>query len=189
MNWLNETRLKIVEIATLTTWNNAKFNMRARDARVRDVKFIESFLTIVYKMKKFSNREMIFSIDIILKKRRIITSINFEIENAIHISSTFVILDNDEFARFLTLIKQKVVDHMIKMSNVKDEMNFYKFQNFNSIMRKFLSKTRLIWKKFIWWSSNLTTRQTILKFLTFNQIWSSMKYREQKRRLTLTLNS
>ena len=81
-------------------------------------------------MKKFSNREMIFSIDIILKKRRIITSINFEIENAIHISSTFVILDNDELARFLTLIKQKVVDHMIKKSSVKNEMNFHKFRKF-----------------------------------------------------------
>ena len=102
--------------------------MRARDARIRDVKFIESFLTIVYKMKKFSNREIIFSIDIILKKRRIITSINFEIKNAIHISSMFVIFDNDELARFLTLIKQKIVDHMIKKSNVKDEMNFHKFR-------------------------------------------------------------
>ena len=104
--------------------------MRARDARVRDVKFIESFLTIVYKMKKFLNREMIFSIDIIMKKRRIITSINFEIENAIHISSTFVILDNDELARFLTLIKQRIIDHMIKKSSVKDEMNFHKFREF-----------------------------------------------------------
>ena len=102
--------------------------MKVRDARVRDVKFIESFLTIVYKMKKFSNREIIFSIDIILKKRRIITSINFEIENAIHISNTFVILDNDEFAKFLTLIKQKVVDHIIKKSNVKNEINFHKFR-------------------------------------------------------------
>ena len=102
--------------------------MKARDARIRDVKFIESFLTIVYKMKEFSSREMIFSIDIILKKRRIITSINFEIENAIHISSTFVILDNDELARFLTLIKQRIVDHIIKKSNVKNEMNFYKFR-------------------------------------------------------------
>ena len=102
--------------------------MRVRDAKVRDVKFIESFLTIVYKMKEFSNREIIFSIDIILKKKRIITSINFELENAIHISNTFVILDNDELARFLTLIKQKVVDHKIKKSSVKDEINFYKFR-------------------------------------------------------------
>ena len=104
--------------------------MRARDTRVQNVKFIENFLTIIYKMKEFSSREMIFSIDIILKKRRIITSINFEIENAIHISNTFIILDNDEFARFLTLIKQKVVDHMIKKSSVKNEMNLHKFRKF-----------------------------------------------------------
>ena len=104
--------------------------MRVRDARVRDVKFIESFLTIVYKMKEFSNREMIFSIEIILKKRRIITSINLEIENAIHISNTFVILDNDELARLLTLIKQRIVDHMIKKSSVKDEINLHRFRKF-----------------------------------------------------------
>ena len=121
--------------------------MRVRDARIRDVKFIESFLTIVYKMKKFSNREIIFSIDIILKKRRIITSINFEIENTIHISNTFVILDNDELARFLTLIKQRVVDHMIKKSSVKDEVNFHKFRKFQFNNEKVFIKNTFDLKK------------------------------------------
>jgi len=47
--------------------------------RIDEMIFIERLLTIIQKMKRLSSKEVIFSIDVILEQRWIITSIMLEV--------------------------------------------------------------------------------------------------------------
>ncbi len=49
------------------------------DNRIDDMIFIECLLTIIQKMKRFSSKEVIFSINVILEQRWIITFIMLEV--------------------------------------------------------------------------------------------------------------
>jgi len=83
-------------------------------------------LTIVQKIKRFSNKEIIFLVDIVLKQKRAKTSITFEVQNAINILRFFVIFNNNRFTRFLTLFRQRIDTNIIDKNSIKDEINFYK---------------------------------------------------------------
>ena len=69
------------------------------------MKLIKSFLTIVNEVKRFSSRKISFLIDIIFEEWQTISPIEFEVQNTIDISSSFVILSYDRFVRFLTLAR------------------------------------------------------------------------------------
>jgi len=85
-------------------------------------------LTIVQKIKKNLNREIIFLVDVVLKQNKVKTSITFKIQNAINILKFFVIFDNNRFTRFLTLFKQRIDSNVTNKSSIKDKINFYKYK-------------------------------------------------------------
>ena len=53
---------------TITVRNCTRIDMRFKSDRVEDMKLIKSILTVMKKIKEFSNRKIIFSINVILKK-------------------------------------------------------------------------------------------------------------------------
>ena len=61
--------------------NRTRNDVRIDNVEIRDMKFIDSLLTIVYQIEWFSRKEMIFSIDVIFEKWKIVTSIQFEIDD------------------------------------------------------------------------------------------------------------
>ena len=124
-----KTRLKRDELIfqfALTFWNFARYDMRIDDLKTRNMIFVKSLLTIIKKIKWFSRKKMIFSIHVVLKKRRLATTIEFEIENNVDVSSTFIVNDDNEFSRNLILIKQRIDNCIIQKIDMKDEMNLYK---------------------------------------------------------------
>ena len=101
------------EVVTLTVRNCTRIDMGSRSDEIWSIKLIKSILTVVKEMKRFSNREIIFLINVIFKKWRTVLFIKFEIQNVIDISSLIIILSNNGFSRFLLLIRQEVSDYMI----------------------------------------------------------------------------
>ena len=93
------------EIVTLTARNCIKIDMRFRNSRVWDVKLIKSILTVMKEMKGFSDKEIIFSINIVFKKWRIVLFIKFGIQNAVDILNLIVIFSNNRLSRSLPLIR------------------------------------------------------------------------------------
>ena len=69
------------------------------------MKLIKSILAIVKKMKGFSNREIIFSIDVVFEKQRTVLFIKLKIQNTVDISNLIVIFNNNRLLRFLLLIR------------------------------------------------------------------------------------
>ena len=103
----------MLKIIVLTTRYNTKNNVKFKTNKIDNIKIIYNFLTIVDEIKKFSNWIVFFLIDIIFEKNRNITSIEFEIQNAIDILSSFIIFNNHELAKYLNLIKQKIDSYII----------------------------------------------------------------------------
>ena len=71
---------------------------------------------------------IIFLFDIILEQRRFISIIDFEIRDFDNILNSFIVLDEHEFTRFLTLIEQKIVNHVTYKSDVKIKINFHEIK-------------------------------------------------------------
>ena len=76
------------------------------------MEFIKSILAVVEKMKGFPNREITFSINIVLEKQRTVSSIKFRIQDTVDISSLIAIFSNNGLSRFLLLARQRVSDYM-----------------------------------------------------------------------------
>ena len=89
------------EVVTLTVRNCTKIDIRFRSDEIWDMKLIKSILTVMKKMKRFSDKKIIFSINVILEKWKTVLFIKFEIQNVIDISSLIAILSNNRFLRFL----------------------------------------------------------------------------------------
>jgi len=66
--------------------------------------------------------------------------IELKVQNTIDISSSFVIFSNNELARFLTLIEQRVDSHMTQKSDMKDRMNLHEFRKFKLDNQRILFK-------------------------------------------------
>ena len=94
------------------------------------MKFIKSILTVVKEMKEFSNKKIIFLINVIFEKWKTVLFIKFEIQNAVDILSLIIIFSNNELLKFLLLTKQKVSDYIIQKENMKYWINFYKYRKF-----------------------------------------------------------
>ena len=124
---LNEIRLNIV---ALTTRHRAKRNMRVFNDEIQNVKFFDDLMSIIDQIKRFSNKKMIFSIHIIFEKRKIVSIIQFEIDDVIYVSDTFIIFDDDEFSKLLNLIEQRIDNHMIQKNNMKNWMNLHWVRKF-----------------------------------------------------------
>ncbi len=75
---LKQWRLNL-KFLTLTLRHYTWQYMWFFDDRVDEMIFIECLLTIIQKMKRLSNRKVIFSIDVILEQRWIIASITLEV--------------------------------------------------------------------------------------------------------------
>ena len=69
------------------------------------MEFVKSFLIIVDEVERFPRREIIFSIDVVLKKRWVVALIELGVQDTVNILSTFIVLGEDWFARFLTLTR------------------------------------------------------------------------------------
>ena len=69
------------------------------------MKLIKSILAVVKEIKGFSDKEIIFSINVILKKQRTVSFIKLGIQDMIDISSLIAILSNNGLLRFLSLIR------------------------------------------------------------------------------------
>ena len=102
----------MLKVIVLTTRYNTKNNVKFKTNKIDNIKIIYNFLIIVNEIKKFSNWIVFFSIDIILKKNRNITSIEFKVQNAIDILNSFIIFDNYKLAKCLNLIKQKIDNYI-----------------------------------------------------------------------------
>ena len=102
----------MLRVIALTTRYNAENDVRFKTNEIDDMKIIYDFLTVVDEIEKFSSWIVLFSIDIILEKNRNITSIELEVQNAIDISSSFIIFDDHELAKCLNLIKQKIDNYI-----------------------------------------------------------------------------
>ena len=83
------------------------------------MKFIKSILTVVKEMKEFLDKEIIFSINVVLEKWRIISSIKLEIQNVVDIPSLIAILSNNRLSRFLLLIRQGVSGYMTQKEDME----------------------------------------------------------------------
>ena len=59
-------------------------------------------------MKGFPNREIIFLINVVFEKWRIVSSIKLGIQNTVDIISLIIILSNNRFLKFLLLIRQEI---------------------------------------------------------------------------------
>ena len=106
---LDEVLGKIwAEVVALTVRNHTKIEIGFRSSEVWDVKFIKSILTIVKKMKGFSDKKIIFLIDVVLEKWRTVLSIKLGIQNMVNIPSLITILSNNGLSRFLLLIRQGI---------------------------------------------------------------------------------
>ena len=102
----------MLKIIVLTTKYNAKNNVKFKTSEINNIKIIYDFLTVVDEIKKFLNWIVFFLINIIFEKSRDIASIEFEIQNVINISSSFIIFDDYKFAKCLNLIKQRIDNYI-----------------------------------------------------------------------------
>ena len=93
------------EIITLTVRNYIRIDMRFRNSEIWNVKFIKSILAVMKKMERFSDREITFLINVIFKKQKTVSFINFKIQNVIDILNLIVIFSNNRLLRFLLLIR------------------------------------------------------------------------------------
>ncbi len=75
---LRQWRLNL-KFLTLTLRHHTWQYMWFFDDRIDEMIFIECLLTIIQKMKRLSSRKVIFSINVILKQRWVITSITLEV--------------------------------------------------------------------------------------------------------------
>ena len=69
------------------------------------MKLIKSILAVVEEMKEFPDREITFSINVVFEKQRTVLFIKLEIQNAVDIPNSIIILSNNRFLRFLLLIR------------------------------------------------------------------------------------
>ncbi len=95
------------------------------DDRVDKMIFIERLLIIIQKMKRLLSRKVIFSINVILEQKWIITFIILEVQYAVYISKSFIILDDNEFLKFLMLTWKKITCNMIQKNDMKDWINLH----------------------------------------------------------------
>jgi len=90
------------------------------DDRIDEMIFIECLFTIIQKIERFSSRKVIFSINVILKQKWVTASIILEVQYAVYISESFIILNNNKFLRFLMLIWKKITCDITQKNDMKD---------------------------------------------------------------------
>ena len=92
-------------VIALTARNHTRIDMEFRSDEVWDVKLIKSILAVVKEMKGFSDREIIFPINIVFEKWRTVSFIKLGIQDVVDISSSIAIFSNNRLLRFLSLIR------------------------------------------------------------------------------------
>ena len=85
-------------------------------------------LIIVQKIERFSNKEIIFSINIVFEQNKAKISIIFKVQNTINILRFFVIFNDNRFTKFLTLSKKRIDSNIINKNSIKDKINFYRYK-------------------------------------------------------------
>ena len=135
------------EIMTLTVRNCTRIDMGSESSRVWGMKLLKSILAVVEKMKGFSDREIIFLINVVFKKQRTVLSIKLRIQNMIDISSSIIILSNNRLSRFLLLIKQGIDSYMAQKRDVKYWMDFHGCGKFKLDYQRVLFKDMLNQKR------------------------------------------
>ena len=70
-------------------------------------------------MKKFSDKEITFPINVVLEKQKTVLSIKLEIQNIVNISSPITILSNHRLSRFLPLTRQGVSSYMAQKKGIE----------------------------------------------------------------------
>ena len=83
------------------------------------MKLIKSILTVVKEIKGFPDREITFSINVVLKKQRTVLFIKLEIQNVIDISNLITIFSNNRLLKFLLLTKQEISNYITQKRNVE----------------------------------------------------------------------
>ena len=111
------------------------------------MKFIKSILVVVKEIKEFSDREIIFSINVVFEKQRTVSFIKFKIQNMIDILNLIIILCNNRFLRFLLLIKQEIDDYMIQKEGMKYWMDFHEYRKFKLNYQRISFKNIFNWKR------------------------------------------
>ena len=111
------------------------------------MKLIKSILTVVKKMKRFSDREITFPINVVLEKQRTVLFIKFEIQNTVNISSSIIILSNNRLLRFLLLVRQGVNDYMTQKEDMEYWMDFHECGKFKLNYQRVPFKDMFNWKK------------------------------------------
>ena len=83
------------------------------------MELIKSILAVVEEMKEFPDREITFSIDVVLEKWRTVLSIKLEIQDVVDISSLIAILSNNRLLRFLLLARQGVSGYVTQKGGME----------------------------------------------------------------------
>ena len=114
----------------MTVKNCTRIDMGFRSGRIWGIKLIKSILAVVKKMKEFSDKEIIFLINVVLEKWRTVSFIKLGIQDTVDISSLIIILNNNRLLRFLSLIRQGVSNYMTQKENIEYWMDFHECKKF-----------------------------------------------------------
>ena len=115
---------------TLKVKNCTRIDMKFRSGKVWDMKLIKSILTVVKKMKEFSDREITFSINVVFEKWKIVSFIKIEIQDVVDISSLITILNNNRLSRFLLLTRQEIDGYVTQKEGIEYWMDFHEYEEF-----------------------------------------------------------
>ena len=97
----------------MTTRYDAGSDVKFRTGEIGGMKIIYGFLIVVDEVEGFLNWIVFFLIDIVFEKSWGIASIEFGVQDAVDILSSFIIFGDYELARCLDLIRQRIGSYMI----------------------------------------------------------------------------
>ena len=67
------------EVMILTAKNHTRIDIGFKSSEIWDMKFIKSILAVMKEMEGFSDKEIIFSINVVFEKQRTVLFIKLEI--------------------------------------------------------------------------------------------------------------
>ena len=134
-------------VVTLTARNHTRIDIGSRSSRVWGVKLIKSILAVVEKMKGFPDKEITFPINVVLEKQKTVLSIKLEIQDAVDISSSIIILSNNRLSRFLPLTRQEVSGYVAQQGSMEYWMDFHECREFKLNYQRVPFKNTLNWKE------------------------------------------
>ena len=131
----------------LTARNHIRIDIKFKSNRIWNMKFIKSILTVMKKMEGFSDKKIIFSINVVFEKQRAVSFIQLEIQDTVNILSLIAIFSNNGLSRFLPLTRQGVSDYITQKGDMEYWMDFHEYGKFKLNYQRISFKDTLNWKR------------------------------------------